>query len=212
MRPGYSLLIFFMLCLNTTAQAADWRLYKSNPPVQIEYRQTAQQLLEIKAETTVQSTLGAFLHLLEDTGQIKRWVEHAESATLLEQPDPQTHLVYTRFDATWPVSKRDMVTRSVWSQDEDTLQLRLEIMDLAEEYELVAGYIRMRSVKALWLLTPQPDGLHISYQGQADPAGKVPHFLTRNVALRTMYGSFQNLAGVLADYQQPYPRIIEYQQ
>jgi hypothetical protein len=203
----------WLLCscwlLPAYSEAADWELYKDRQQVKVEYRRLDNSLLEIRAQVQVTSGIGAFLHLLKDTAAIGRWVENAERVEILGSAAPHSNIVHTYFSAIWPVSPRDMVTQSVWSQDPEGV-LRLLVTDMGQHYPLVPGYVRMQQVKSQWTLTPLAGGkLRIQYQGQADPAGKIPHFIVNRVALNAMFTSLQRLMVVLPDYQQPYPGVTE---
>jgi hypothetical protein len=202
--------LFFLLCCSAAvvADSAEWRLYKATGETRVEYRHDAGKLLEVRAQTAANSTAAAFLHLLEDTANIKTWAANTEKAKLLGQPDANTHIVHTYFTAIWPVSKRDMVTQSVWQQDAGSGVLTMQVSDAGQHYPLAKGYVRMQSVQGLWTLTPQADGvLLIQYQGQADPGGKLPRFIADKVALKATFTTFSRLPQVLMQYQQPYPGI-----
>ncbi len=195
----------------TSAQPADWQLYKADDVTTVEYRRSDAQLLQIRAVTEADSKISAFLHLLEDTASISNWVANSEKAELLAKPDGNTHLVHTYFSAPWPVSKRDMVTQSVWQQDAASGVLTLLISDMGEHFPPVNGYVRMQQVQGQWTLTPLGNGrIKIAYQGQADPAGKLPRFIADKVALKALWQTFTQLKAALPDYQQPYYGITEH--
>lgn len=203
-------LLSWLVCfsLAVTADAVEWQHYKTVGATSIEYRHDAGKLLEVRAQTEANSTVATFLHLLEDTANIKTWAANTEKAELLGQPDANTHIVHTYFSATWPVSKRDMVTQSVWQQDAASGVLTMQVSDVGRLYPLVKGYVRMQRVQGLWTLTPQTDGvLLIQYQGQADPAGKLPHFIGDKVALKSVLETFQQLQQVLPTYLRPNPEM-----
>ena len=102
----------------------------------------------------------------------------------------------------WPVSKRDMVTQSVWQQDPLSGVLTMVVSDMGQHFPAVQGYVRMQQVQARWTLTPLPDGrMKIEYQGQADAAGKLPHFIGDKVALKSLLKTFLQLEITLTDYQ-----------
>lgn len=202
--------IIFLSLIHSMVLADDWRLYKADGPTKVEYRRSDAQLLQIRAVTEVDSLTGAFLHLLEDTDNISRWVANSEKAELLGQPDSQSHLVHTYFSAPWPVSKRDMVTQSIWQQDAGSGVVTLMVSDMGQHFPLVKGYVRIQQVQGLWTLTPLDAGrIRIEYRGQADPAGKLPRFIADKVALKATLSTFQQLSVVLAQYQQPYSGISE---
>lgn len=211
MRVTLWVLLYLLLgCSDVVAADSSWKLHQERQPVRVKYRKSPANLLQISASTTVHSGVGAFLYLLEDTATIRHWLANSHSAEVLAQPDQHTHLVHTRFKGVWPVSPRDMITRSVWSQQPDTGVLTILVSDIGQHYAVNAGYIRMQQVSGEWTLTPLPQGkLQITYQGQADPSGHLPHFLSNNVALKSTFQTFEKLSEVLANYQQKYPNIIE---
>ncbi|GAB2912044.1 START domain-containing protein [Rheinheimera gaetbuli] len=202
---------FIILCCLLPRQvgAEDWHLYQSNDFTVVSYHYNNAKLLQIRAVTDVNSQPGAFLHLLEDLNNISSWAANTEKAELIHQPDANTHIVHTYFSAMWPVSKRDMVTLSVWQQDVVSGEVTLRVSDVGQNYPTVKGYVRMQSVQGVWTLTPIPDGvLRIEYQGQADPGGKLPQFIADKVALKAIFSTFNRLSQVLTQYQQPYPGIL----
>ncbi|MBU2115231.1 MAG: hypothetical protein KKE94_15815 [Gammaproteobacteria bacterium] len=203
-------LLSWLLCFSVAvaADAAEWQQYKTVGATSVEYRHNTDKLLEVRAQTEVNSTAAAFLHLLEDTANITKWAANTEKAQLLGQPDANTHLVHTYFSAMWPVSKRDMVTQSVWQQDPLSGVLTMVVSDMGQHFPAVQGYVRMQQVQARWTLTPLPDGrMKIEYQGQADAAGKLPHFIGDKVALKSLLKTFLQLQQVLPAYQRDYPGI-----
>lgn len=205
-------LLSWLVCfsLAVTVDAAEWQQYKTVGVTSVEYRHNAEKLLEVRAQTEVHATAAAFLQLLEDTANISKWAANTEKAQLLGQPDANTHIVHTYFTAIWPVSKRDMVTQSVWQQDAGSGVLTMIVTDMGQHFPAVKGYVRMQQVEGRWTLTPLAAGrLKIQYQGQADPGGKLPHFIADKVALKATFTTFSHLPQVLMQYQQPYPGLSE---
>jgi hypothetical protein len=205
-----ALLWSVLLCFVVVAQAADWQEYKTDGVTTVEYRHSESGLLQLRATTKVPSLTGAFLHLLEDTESISSWAQNTEKAVLLAQPDSQTHVVHTYFTAIWPVSKRDMITQSSWQQDPTSGVLTMTVSDMGQHFPPEQGYVRMQQVQGSWTLTPLENGLlQIQYQGQADPAGKLPQFIADKVALKALFKTFSGLEKVLPQYQQPYANVSE---
>src|SRR5690554_4246406 len=101
------------------ASDGEWQTYSRADDMSIHYRYTSEDILEIQAEKELVSCASAFLHLLEDTDRIQDWVSNTERATILDRPNVNTHIVHTEFRSIWPVMRRDMVTRSIWSWDEE---------------------------------------------------------------------------------------------
>lgn len=188
--------------------ATDWEGFTTTDDIRIEYRYAHGDTLEIFAERSVQSCAAAFLHLLEDTERIQEWVTHSHKATILAQPAPNSHIVHTEFSARWPIARRDMVTRSLWFYEPKTGRLQLQIDDASEVLAASENSVRMTEVSATWTLQENPNrAMTISYQGLANPAGKIPRRLARGAALRAIRDSFLALDEILQDYQQDYRHI-----
>ncbi|MDP5143636.1 START domain-containing protein [Rheinheimera baltica] len=191
--------------------ASGWTTYHKSDQLLIEHRESENALLQVHATTKVRSSIGAFLHLLEDTNNISAWVTNSERAIVLATPSSNTHLVHIYFDAIWPVSPRDMITQSSWTQDPQSKVLTLHIEDMGQHFSPEPGYVRVEQVQGHWELTPLEGGvLLIDYTGQADPAGKLPHFITDKVTLRSLLSTFSDLQQILSGYQKPYPGVLEY--
>ncbi|OEY70889.1 hypothetical protein BI198_01615 [Rheinheimera salexigens] len=212
MRVLLLVLQVLIMCWSLVAAAndSDWQLYKQTATVKVHFRQLDKARLEINAELQTQSKLGAFMHLLNDTPAITNWVDGAERAQVIAQVNPHSHVVHSYFSGFWPVSPRDMITQSIWSQDEISGVLSIDIIDRGQDYPAQKGYVRMEQVSGRWQLTPLTEGgVLIQYQGQADPAGKLPHFIGNKAALKASFNTFKNLEHILSRYQEPYPGINE---
>lgn len=188
-----------------------WRTYKRTPKeISVEYRQLPQGHIELRAQRQVRSGLGAFLHLLEDVERISEWVARAERATILAQPAPNSFIVHTVFSGTWPVSDRDMVTRSHWQQNPESLTLTLTVEDASADYDVPVHGVRITDVRAKWRLKPIENcKVLITYEGAAHPGGSLPLFLARSTALRSIVDTFSKLPAILDDYQRNYQGVKE---
>lgn len=202
------LLVLLLGSIHVAASANDWKLHRSQGPTRVEYRHEPDGLLQARAETVVESSLGAFLHLLEDTPRIADWAANTYRAELIATPAPRTHVVHTWFSAVWPVSKRDMVTRSTWQQRANG-ELTMQVSDVGHAFPVEKDHVRMQKVQAEWVLTPQAGGkLMIRYEGQADPAGRLPRFIGDKVALKALFKTFEQLPEALQQHQRPHPGVI----
>ncbi|MCH8492525.1 MAG: hypothetical protein LAT53_04740 [Idiomarina sp.] len=195
------------LALDTTS-TSNWQLYSRADDVQVHFRYANGDTLEIQAEKDINSCAAAFLHLLEDTDRISDWVSNSRNATILEQPQPNTHIVHTEFRAIWPVLNRDMVTHSSWTYDAETATLLLAIKDASDALAEQKSTVRMTDVDGVWQLQESDNGsLNVIYRGQANPGGRIPRALARSTALRAIHQTFRVLDEVLLDYQRSYQHI-----
>ncbi|RUO28153.1 hypothetical protein CWE12_13110 [Aliidiomarina sedimenti] len=207
------LLMLNLIMLGTAPASGDaelhgWQKYSGADDIRIHYRYSHGDTLEIQAETNVQSCAAAFLHLLEDTSQISNWASNTRNATILDQPADNVHVVHTVFKTIWPISSRDMVTRSEWQFHSDSQTLHLNIENASDALAPAHGVVRMTEVAANWRLQQGENGsLSITYQGYANPEGRIPRTIARRTTLRAIQQTFRSLGSVLADYQEPYHHI-----
>ena len=191
-------------------QHSDWQQAVANPHYQIDYRERANGILELRANTVVDARLGSFLHLLEDVDRISTWLARAEKATVIAQPDAHTHVVHTVFSGFFLVARRDMVTRSVWQQDPISHIVTITVENANDDYQVPPHGVRMTALAAEWQLQPNEDGsITILYQGYADPAGALLKAVARSAALEALKKTLARLPAALENYQRPYPGIAE---
>lgn len=207
MAAGAALLIHTPLC----AAEKQWRSYTDAPAeISVQYRELDRGHIEIRAEREAQSSLGAFLHLLEQVDAVHTWVDRAKSATVLARPNANTFVVHTAFHGAFVIADRSMVTISQWQQNPETLQLTLTVRDASKDYAIDTDNVMLQDVKATWQLTPRAEGsISIRYIGSAHPGGHVPLFLAKRQALKSIVQTFNNLPSALAKHQKPYPEISE---
>lgn len=204
--PLLACLFFLSVPLRADCEFSDssWQQVKSKQQVELYRRKTDSAVDDVMAKTTISSDLSAFILLLRDTEQGPNWIANARQITLLERPQSNQDLVHSVFNAPWPVHDRDLLTLSHYEQDPDTLALTLTVEDASDALPEIPGIVRLQGVWARWTLTPLPVGqLAICYQGSADAAGNVPHWLANRMLLEGTFKTFVALRKILVtpDYQ-----------
>ncbi|WP_157980949.1 START domain-containing protein [Aliidiomarina shirensis] len=202
------------LSISSTAAADEWKHASNNSNVQIEYRDIAGDVLQIRARTELVanngSCMAAFVHLFNDTERVSDWIEIATDATLVEQLNPYTRIVHTEFDSHWPISDRDMVTRSIWQYDAESEALRIEITNASEEKPPSKNVIRMTDVAANWHIQATENGtVQIAYQGNSNPKGNIPRTSARTSAITAIEQTFAAIETYITDneYQRDYHSV-----
>lgn len=189
-----------MLCLALPGIAQEWELDKQRDGVSVFSRPLANNLLQIKALTTVTANHEAFIHLLEDVDHCTKWIANCKKIEIIAAPDEATRVVHTFFSAPWPIRDRDMVTRSVTTKHQDTVEILIE--DAGQTFPLTPKHVRMTDVSGQWTLVEIPDGtMTVSYVGSGSPAGKIPHWLAKGALLDSIFETFNKLKTVLSDPQ-----------
>ncbi len=196
------------------ANEEPWRLYKKAEHISLQQRhirQRGKKLLQVKVQLDYQGSMSAFLQVLADTNNAALWLHNVAQVSLLAKPSLYEDLVYTRFNAPWPLTERELVSCSEWQQQGD-LTFNMQVWDCADLHPDNPGKLRLRGFSAHWQLKPLPDArVRLIYTGIADAGGKVPRFLSDPVALSSSWKSFLALQQQLqlATYQQAHPGICE---
>jgi hypothetical protein len=180
--------------------AQEWQLAKQQDSVSVFSRSLSNNLLQIKALTTVTANHESFIRLLEDVGHCTKWITNCKKIDIISAPDEATRVVHTFFSAPWPILDRDLVTRSVTTKDHDTLEILIE--DVGQAYPLTPKHVRMTDVHGQWRLVEIADGtMTVSYTGTGSPAGKIPEWLAKGALLDSIFETFKELKTVINDPQ-----------
>ncbi|MDF2177600.1 START domain-containing protein [Aliiglaciecola sp. CAU 1673] len=175
-----------------------WKQAKKAQGVTVSKRQLANGQLEVCASTAVRTQLSAFILLLRDTEHAPQWIANAHRVTLLERPAHNVDVVHSIFDSPWPVQDRDLVTRSQYQQDADSLVLTLQVHSVPDALPPSPNTVRMDNVRGVWELTPLQEGwVAIRYQGEGDPGGNIPNWLAQQILVSSTFETFANLKKML---------------
>src|SRR6218665_1930136 len=114
-----AVLSFFVFLLARPAMAADWQLAVDSHDVRVWTRTIPDYpIREIRAETTVKSTLNGLVALLMDTDSAARWIYRTDRIDLLKRDDASgSFLIHIMTDFPWPLTDRDAVVEGRITQD-----------------------------------------------------------------------------------------------
>lgn len=195
--------LVYSLGLNAQANNPQWQLYKDKQQVQIYTRALPGKALQIKAQTQLPLPPSALPALLDDVTQGPLWIHNCQSVRLLDAKG-NIRLVYTRFNAPWPFSDRDMLTRSQSITLANGLQINVaSVVDdalMPEQTKLV----RMRKVTGQWQAIQQEVNGELittfSYQGSGDPGGSLPTWLANKILIDSTFRTFVAMREQLEHY------------
>ena len=171
-----------------------WQVWRQDTELKVSYR-TSQynDLLEIKAQAQVASSLAGFMYFLEDLALLPVWLDNAESAKIINQITANENIFITRFKGLWPVSAREMVVHSHYWQN-DNLSVEIAVKDASDSIIDTKNTIRMQVLKAHWLVVPtKTSQIEISYQFIVDPKGNIPQWLTKPMTLNGIWTTLNNI-------------------
>ncbi|MGV1721501.1 START domain-containing protein [Vibrio furnissii] len=204
-----ALWILPMLSWADDATPIAWHMAKSDNGITIQTRKHRDGLVEIRAQMLVPTTYAAFMNLLENSSNLPNWIDHVASSRVLKKISDHEHIVYTRFSAPWPARDRDMVTYSQFQQFPGSLVLTIE--DASDQYPEKEGFVRIKAVKATWVLEKLTNGMtHIDYTAFADPGGMLPNWLANKLSVSSAFNTFEALREQLPKYQgKRHPHVTE---
>ncbi|MBU1619402.1 MAG: hypothetical protein KJ556_07555 [Gammaproteobacteria bacterium] len=178
--------VLSLLALPSVVAEPVWTSLKTKAGISLSYRYNPE--LEVKAKAFYPGKPESFLLLLKDTKSVRRWLKQSQDARLLDGSTEHHWKVYTRFQSVWPVSPRDMVTCADVSKKDKSLLI--QITDCSDLVPEAKNYVRIRNVKAVWILTAKDQGFDMQYQGSANPGGELPQWLVRQLTLSSLRASF----------------------
>ncbi len=193
-----TMLLLLLFC--TPLSALQWQQVKIKQGIEVYQQKLPDGLLKLKAYTETSGCLAAFEALLLDTDNADKWLSNVDSVEVLKSPSQNEHIVYTQFNAPWPIKNRDMVTYSRIFRTSNT-QMQIGIQVANNEYAKRDGFIRIEHVAASWVITQRDaDTISVEYQAIADPAGKIPHWLGNSVAKSNVFSTFKKMKARLKLY------------
>jgi hypothetical protein len=137
----------------------------------------------------------AVLSLLYDIGAATEWVwKTREMRVLQELSENDGRIVYQLVSAPWPLSDREIITRSTGYIDPDTSEvfIKLECMpDVLPEHE---RYVRVRQLEGAWNIMPVSEkACRVVFRLHLEPGGEIPSWLANIAVIDTPYHTMNNM-------------------
>lgn len=183
--------------------AADqvWESKKDKDGIRVEVRKVSgSSILEYKGTVVVKADPESVVRLFEDDKQMPKWFYQCAEARLIEVKPPREKVFYFVFSMPWPVRDRDLVFRSLRSEDPDTGAVEYRTSALPGFYPQQTDKIRMPYLKGLWRFTPLPDGrTEIHYQQHSEIGGMIPGWLVNKLAVNIPFNSLSGFRKLLSE-------------
>lgn len=185
---------------------SSWKLEKDADNVKVYTRVVdGSPLKEFKGITQIHTSLTSLVALLDDREAGSSWIKDNKESTLIEKVSSELSYSYNVTAAPWPVKDRDMVIKSVTTQDADSLVVRVALNAEQGVKDVQKDRVRVTQMNGHWEFKPLENGVvQVTYQVHADPAGKLPNWLINSLVVDMPYHTLKNMqTKVLEDkYQQ----------
>ncbi len=203
--PILSCLTLSFLVSSVAALAEDeqaWELKRDRRDIQVYTRDVAESPFDaVRAVTELDGvSLSALVALIEDYEACPNWADRCAESYLLRRISATESLVYTNNDMPFPVRDRDAITRVVWNQDPQSLEVSMSSVAAPEELEEMDGRLRLREVAVKWFFTPLGDGrVRVVNEAHINPGSALPGWVTNMLLVDTPYETLRALTDAVRD-------------
>ena len=113
---------------------------------------------------------------------------------ILEKKNPHNWMLYSQTKVPWPVSDRDIITKSHLTQDTVTKVVTIRSEALPEYLPKDTEHVRVPYAISQWRFIPQKRGLvKIIFTLEIDAGGSVPRWLVNMTATKGPYQTIRKL-------------------
>lgn len=154
---------------------------------------TDNPIKELKLTMYFDAKMSTIVAALNDINEIPNWVYKTTESRIVKRISDTEFYYYNLLDFPWPLSDRDMVLHSTFTQDPDTKiakSISTGKVGFVNEKEDV---VRMTEVAIEWIFYPTVDGrIKLEYYLRSDPGGAIPAWV---VNLAVDHGPIKSMTG-----------------
>jgi hypothetical protein len=190
------LMIFFVLAsFAVKAQNQEWKCVKNADSILVYSRKSdSANYRVIKAVTEVKSSLSALVSVLTNAPHHKDWVYNNKKAEVLKKDTPFSWIIYSRVHVPWPVTDRDIISKTRMKQDSITKTVTIHAEADPNYLPENPEHVRIPYAVAEWQFIPQKQGLiKIIFSIEVDVGGNVPQWLANLTAAKGPFQTLKNL-------------------
>ena len=151
--------------------------------------------LSFVAIATIDAPQHAVLSLLYDIEVATEWVWKTREMRLLQElSEDEGRIVYQLVSAPWPVSDREIITRSQGYMDPETSEAFIKLECVADYLPLNNKYVRVPELEGAWNLIPLSENqCRVVFRLHIEPGGEIPSWLANIAVIDTPYHTMVNL-------------------
>lgn len=173
-------MIILICCIawsSSMAQSDGYQYQGTTQGIEVYFKESADSpIKELKLSMYFDAKLSTIVAAINDIPAIPDWVYKTSESRLVKRVSNTEFYYYNRLDFPWPLSDRDVVLRSVFTQDPDTRIARSVSTDYNKGLvDLVPDVVRLPEVRIEWIFYPLKDGrIKLEYYLRSDPGGSIP--------------------------------------
>ncbi len=190
-----TLTLLSLFSFTAYSQEQPWKLKAEKDGIQIYNRSVDySKIKELKLNTTVKSSLGALVNILNDVALYPEWMYGCRKGQCNSPVADSQSYVMTRLQFPKPFSDRVMFLTSNVEQDTNTNVVTLKTACAINEGYQDNNTVVIEDMNTTWILTPKSSGeIEIESYLFCDPGGHVPAWLINRLMDRGPFRSIQNL-------------------
>ena len=189
-------IILYSIVFFSSLTNHDWKLRKEENGITI-YTRTVEgsSFDEFKAVALIPgASLNQILDIILDVRYYTSLIPDCTESRILFQKDKYYDIHYFRIRAPWPIKDRDAIYESDTKITNGGKMAHTSLSPLGNYLEEKKDLIRMYRGSGYWELEEYPgDNVKITYQFHADPAGKIPAWLSNSAIVSNPFKTLENL-------------------
>ena len=151
--------------------------------------------LSFVAVATIDAPQHAVLSLLYDVDVATEWVwKTREMRVLQELSNDEGRIVYQLVSAPWPVSDREIITRSQGYMNPETSEIFIKLECVPDFLPKNEKYVRVPELEGAWNIVPLSEKqCRVVFRLHIEPGGEIPSWLANIAVIDTPYHTLVNL-------------------
>ncbi|ACF11521.1 cyclase/dehydrase [Chlorobaculum parvum NCIB 8327] len=145
---------------------------------------------------TIDAPQHSVLSLLYDIESAPDWVWKTSEMRILQEldNDNEGRVVLQHVTAPWPVTDREIISRSTAYKDPETGEAFIKIECLPDFIPEDSRYVRVRKLEGAWNILPLSDEqCRVVFRLHIEPGGEIPSWLANIAVIDTPYHTLNNL-------------------
>lgn len=193
-RPQSLTVLCLLLLAFSNVSQAKWDIeYQGNNLTVSSKPAEVGEFVVVKGSVNIEATINEFYQLLTDEALAPTWLDKVVSTELIAQVNENEYVVHTIFESFGLVQAREMLTLSTIIEKTEN-RLEMTSVDYNHYLPINRQYTRVKMVDVKWQATRiNETRIQVNYVGSFDPAGKLPVWLSNNLAVTSLITSLKNL-------------------
>jgi len=181
--------IAFIGTLTVNAQNSIWKCVKQADSIRVYSRKSSDANYRIiKVTTQLKTTLSSLVMLVTDFPNNKNWVYLNNKTEILERNSPLSWIIYNQTDAPWPIADRDIISKTVLTQDSITKVVTIHGEAIPKYLPADPNHVRIPFALSQWRFIPLQDSIvDVEFTLELDIGGNIPRWLANMTATKGPY-------------------------